>query len=72
MEFYKIHLEQKDFLHSDVYVKCLVYNPNVWVGHQWKYCFLPKQGYPTDDLKYAKKFDTVDDALNWIEDHKPR
>lgn len=61
MEFYKVHLEQKDFLHYDVYVKCLVYNPNVCAGFQWKYLFVPKQGYATDDLHYAKNFDRIDE-----------
>jgi hypothetical protein len=44
----------------------LTYNPNRWCGKQWKYLYVT-DAYPSEHVRYAKIFDTMKEANEWVE-----
>ena len=62
MKLFKISQERKK-----VCIKMLIYNPRVWSESQWKYSFMKLGSYPTDQVRYATDFKTVEKAQAWID-----
>lgn len=63
MELFRIVRQGKKY-----YVKCLVYNPNVWCASQWRYLFVT-DNYPTEQIRHAKQFTSRKSAQDWVKEN---
>lgn len=64
MEIFKI--SEHD---GKVYVRTLVYQRLLW--QPWRYEYVATNGYPTDQIRYALEFKSIDEAEEWIKKNTP-